>query len=156
VGLERIILKAMAKEVGDRYQSPDEVLRELKQLRASLSGATELLPSASITRQTSSAGPAVVAQNALRLRWVQILLVAVPLLIIATWIALRLWIPRPTSQPQRRSFLRSGSLIIARRHLFPGKQDAESSPSRWILNMRRRTRGWRKATGNKQHRASER
>ncbi|HEY0348359.1 MAG TPA: protein kinase [Pyrinomonadaceae bacterium] len=94
-GLERIILKAMAKEVGDRYQTPDEVLRDLKQLRASLSGATELLPSASITHQTSSAGPAVVAQNALRLRWVQILLVAVPLLIIATWIALRLWHPAP-------------------------------------------------------------
>jgi len=41
-GLERIILKAIGEgSSGDRYQSPDEVLRELKQLRASLSGATE-------------------------------------------------------------------------------------------------------------------
>src|SRR5437764_3923473 len=94
-GLEKIILKAMAKETGDRYQTADEVLHDLKQLRASLSGATELLPSATITHQTSSAGPAVVAQNVLRLRWVQILLIALPVLIIATWIALRLWRPSP-------------------------------------------------------------
>ncbi|HBB94733.1 MAG TPA: hypothetical protein DC054_05025 [Blastocatellia bacterium] len=94
-GLERIILKAMAKEVGDRYQTPDEVLQDLKQLRASLSGATEMLPSASLTHQTSAASPPEPAQNLLRLRWVQILLVAVPVLIIATWIALRLWHPAP-------------------------------------------------------------
>ncbi|HXI62354.1 MAG TPA: tetratricopeptide repeat protein, partial [Pyrinomonadaceae bacterium] len=94
-GLERIILKAMAKEVGDRYQTPDEVLQDLKQLRASLSGATELLPSASVTHQTSSASPPAPAKNLLRLRWVQILLVAVPVLIIAMWIALRLWHPAP-------------------------------------------------------------
>jgi len=94
-GLERIILKAMAKEAGDRYQTADEVLQDLRQLRASLSGATELLPSASVTHQNSSARTAAVAQNALRLRWVQLLLVAVPVLIIATWIALRLWHPAP-------------------------------------------------------------
>lgn len=94
-GLERIILKAMAKEVGDRYQTPDEVLQDLKQLRASLSGATELLPSASVTHQTPAASPREPAQNLLRLRWVQVLLVAVPLLIIASWIALRLWNPAP-------------------------------------------------------------
>ncbi|PYS45141.1 MAG: hypothetical protein DMF71_01045 [Acidobacteria bacterium] len=89
-GLEKIILKAMAKEVGDRYQTADEVLQDLRRLRASLSGATEMLPS--VTRHRSFAG---VAQNALRLRWVQILLIAVPVLIIASWIALRVWRPAP-------------------------------------------------------------
>src|SRR5207253_1257259 len=66
-GLEKIILKAMAKEVGDRYQTADEVLRDLKQLSASLSGATELLPSASVTRPASSAVFGRAAQTALRL-----------------------------------------------------------------------------------------
>jgi len=94
-GMERIILKAMAKEVGDRYQTADEVLRDLRKLRESLSGATELLPSTSVTHQTSSARPAEVAQNPLRLRWVQALLVAVPVLIIAAWIGLRFWHPSP-------------------------------------------------------------
>src|SRR5206468_3019512 len=89
-GLEKIILKAMAKEVDDRYQTADEVLQDLRRLRASLSGATEMLPS--VTRHRSFA---VVAQNALRLRWVQILLIAVPILIIASWIALRVWRPAP-------------------------------------------------------------
>src|SRR5256714_9409018 len=113
-GLERIILKAMAEEVGDRCQTPDEVLRDLKQLRASLSGATELLPSASITHQTSSAGPAVVAQNALRLRWVQILLDAVPVLIIATWIALRLWHPAPYQPTAEAKFFYDQGLSALR------------------------------------------
>ena len=90
-GLEKIILKAMAKEVGDRYQSADEVLQDLRRLRASSSGATELLPS--MSRHPSSTGT---LRNALRLRWVQVLLVAVPVFIIATWIALRPWHPAPS------------------------------------------------------------
>ncbi|MFN2577886.1 MAG: tetratricopeptide repeat protein [Pyrinomonadaceae bacterium] len=84
-GLEKIILKAMAKHAGDRYQTADEMLQDLKHLRSSLSGATERLPS--VSRPPSAPG---LGQNALRLRWVQILLVAVPVLIIATWIAVRL------------------------------------------------------------------
>src|SRR6266550_450592 len=95
-GLEKIILKAMEKEVGDRYQTADEVLHDLRQLRASLSGATELLPSFSVSRPpSSSVGPREAAQNALRLPWVQILLVAVPFLIVASWIGMRLWHPTP-------------------------------------------------------------
>src|SRR5205814_8366077 len=74
----------------DRYQTADEVLQDLRRLRASLSGATEILPS--VTRHRSFAG---VAQNAVRLRWVQIVLIAVPVLIIASWVALRVWRPAP-------------------------------------------------------------
>jgi tetratricopeptide (TPR) repeat protein/tRNA A-37 threonylcarbamoyl transferase component Bud32 len=121
-GLEEVILKAMTKEVGDRYQTADEVLQDLKQSRTSLSGVTELLPSA--TRHPSSTlGGA--AQNALRLRWVQILLVAVPVLIIATWIALRLWRPSPyqPSEAARQYYddgvkaMRAGTFLQARKQL---------------------------------------
>src|SRR2546429_1643024 len=66
-GLEKIILKAMAKDPNDRYQNADEILRDLRELRASLSGATELMPS--VTRHPSSAGAARSGQNASLHRW---------------------------------------------------------------------------------------
>src|SRR5947207_1862041 len=121
-GLEKIILKAMAKEVGDRYQTADEVLQDLKQSRTSLSGATELFPSA--TRHPSSS-PGRAVQNALRLRWVQILLVAVSVLIVATWIALRLWRPSPylPSEAAGQYYddgvkaMRAGTFLQARKQL---------------------------------------
>jgi tetratricopeptide (TPR) repeat protein/tRNA A-37 threonylcarbamoyl transferase component Bud32 len=117
-GLEKVILRAMAKEVGDRYQTANEVLQDLTQLRTSLSSATEMLPS--VTRHPSSS-----VQNALRLRWVQILLVAVPVLIIATWIALRLWRPSPyqPSEAARQYYddgvkaMRAGTFLQARKQL---------------------------------------
>src|SRR5262249_50536452 len=43
--LENIILRAMAKEVSDRYQSAEAILKDLRRLRATMSGATELFPS---------------------------------------------------------------------------------------------------------------
>lgn len=92
-GLERIILKAMAKEPADRYQNADEILRDLRELRASLSGATELLPS--VTRHPSSSGVASNAGRVWQNGWVKIALIAVPVLIIATWIGLRLWRSTP-------------------------------------------------------------
>ena len=92
-GLEKIILKAMAKEPADRYQTADEILRDLRELRASLSGATELLPS--VTRHPSSAGVVSAAQGAWRLKWVRMLVIAIPILIVATWIGWRLWRSTP-------------------------------------------------------------
>ena len=104
--LERIILKAMAKDLTDRYQTIDELLRELKDVHASMSGATELLPS--VTRPPSSTGFKGRAQRAVSLRWVQVLLVAVPFLLIVTWIGLR-WRASPY-QPtaEARSFYDQG------------------------------------------------
>ena len=92
-GLEKIILKAMAKDPNDRYQNADEILRDLRELRASLSGATELMPS--VTRHPSSAGAASTAQSLWQLRWVRIAVIAIPVLIIATWIGWRLWRSTP-------------------------------------------------------------
>ena len=92
-GLERIILKAMAKDPNDRYQDADEILRDLRELRASLSGATELMPS--VTRRTSAVDLASSAQSVWQLRWVRIAVIAIPVLIIATWIGWRLWRSTP-------------------------------------------------------------
>jgi serine/threonine protein kinase/Flp pilus assembly protein TadD len=92
-GLETIILRAMAKEPSDRYQNVDEILRDLRELRASLSGATELMPS--VTRQPSSAGVASTAQSLWQLKWFRIAAIAIPVLIIATWIGWRLWRSTP-------------------------------------------------------------
>ncbi|HYV23818.1 MAG TPA: protein kinase, partial [Pyrinomonadaceae bacterium] len=92
-GLEKIILRAMAKEPNDRYQNADEILRDLRELRASLSGATELMPS--VTRHPSSAGVATTAQSLWQLKWFRIAVIAVPVLIIATWIGWRLWRSTP-------------------------------------------------------------
>lgn len=88
-GLEKIILKAMAKEVVDRYQTADEMLRDLRALHTSLSGATELLPS--VSRHPSSAGMAGRAREALHSRAVQIALIAIPVLILGAWLGVRAW-----------------------------------------------------------------
>ena len=91
--LERIILKAMAKEMTDRYQTVDELLRDLKSVHASMSGATELLPS--VTRHQSSPGFKEAARQALNLRWVQALLAAAAFLIIIGFIGVRVWRSSP-------------------------------------------------------------
>jgi serine/threonine protein kinase/lipopolysaccharide biosynthesis regulator YciM len=87
--LEAIILKAMAKDAADRYQSVDEVIHDLKTVRASLSGATELLPS--VSRRTASSQVMSSPATALRSRTVQVGLVIVALAIVGTLIALRVW-----------------------------------------------------------------
>ncbi|HEX3085251.1 MAG TPA: protein kinase, partial [Pyrinomonadaceae bacterium] len=104
--LEKIILRAMEKEVASRYQTVDELLSDLKDVRASMSGATELLPS--VARRPSSESFSERAQRALSLRWVQLLLVAIPLLLVLMFIGLR-WRALPY-QPtaEAKSFYDSG------------------------------------------------
>ncbi len=91
--LENIILKAMAKDADERYQSSEAILNDLRRLRESLSGATELFPS--VTREGSPPRPATGIRAALRSRSVQIALIAIPVLILGVWLALRLWRPAP-------------------------------------------------------------
>jgi tetratricopeptide (TPR) repeat protein/tRNA A-37 threonylcarbamoyl transferase component Bud32 len=104
--LEKIILKAMEKEVASRYQTVDELLSDLKEVRASMSGATELLPS--VTRSRSPAGFSERAERALSLRWVQVLLVAVPLLLVLMFIGLRVWRAPYQPRAEAKSFYDQG------------------------------------------------
>src|SRR5436190_5625857 len=99
--LERIILKAMEKELKDRYQTVDQLLRDLKDVRASMSGATELLPS--VTR-TANTGLIERARGPLRLRWVQVLAIVVPLLLVIGFIGLRLWRTTPYQPTSEAKF----------------------------------------------------
>ena len=87
--LENIILRAMAKDADARYQTSGEMLEDLRRLRTSLSGATELLPS--VTRHPSSPTIAGAAFDALRSRRVQIVLATIAVVIVGGFIALRLW-----------------------------------------------------------------
>jgi len=123
--LERIILKAMAKDLTDRYQTVDELLRDLKDVRGSMSGATELLPS--VTRHPSSSGFNERARNALSLRWVQVLLVAVPLLLVLTWIGLR-WRASPY-QPtaEAKSFYDQGLTALRAATYFQASKTLKQS-----------------------------
>jgi serine/threonine protein kinase/Tfp pilus assembly protein PilF len=87
--LERIILKAMAKDLTDRYQTVDELLRDLKDVRASMSGATELLPS--VSRHPHSGvlrSPVATALSSPRL---QLAVVAVAVVIIGSFVGYRIW-----------------------------------------------------------------
>ncbi len=106
-GLEQIILKAMAKEPADRYQTADEILGDLRGLRATLSGATELLPSA--TRAPSKVGVANRVQSAWQNKWVRIGVVAIPVVIAALWLGMRLWRANPYEpNPSAKSFYDKG------------------------------------------------
>ena len=121
--LEDIILKAMAKDPVERYQSASALLEDLRRLRNSQSGATALLPS--VSRHPSTPGFAGRARHALSLRPIQIALVAIALVALATWILLRLLHAspyEPTAQAkffydQGLSALRAGTYFQASKTL---------------------------------------
>ena len=110
--LERIILKAMAKDLKDRYQTVDEMLRDLKDVRGAMSGATELMPS--VTRRPAAASFTESAQRALQLRWVQVLVIAVPLLLVISFIGLRVWRASPYQPTAEAQFFYGQGLVAMR------------------------------------------
>ncbi len=91
--LENIILRAMAKDADQRYQSANEMLEDLRRLRTSLSGATELLPS--VTRRPSSPGATLAALDTLKSRRIQIVLAVLIVALVGGFIVWRLWRASP-------------------------------------------------------------
>jgi serine/threonine protein kinase len=88
-GLESVIVRAMAKEVEDRYQSASAMLEDLYKLRGSISGSSEML-----TRPLTLDHHAPPRKTTVTKIWkrkpVQIAAIVVPLLIIALVLGLYL------------------------------------------------------------------
>ncbi len=91
--LENINLRAMAKDADQRYQSANEMLEDLRRLRTSLSGATELLPS--VTRRPSSPGATLAALDTLKSRRIQIVLAVLIVALVGGFLVWRLWRASP-------------------------------------------------------------
>jgi serine/threonine protein kinase/Tfp pilus assembly protein PilF len=96
-GLDGMILKAMAKEVEDRYQTAGAMLEDLYKLRGSVSGSSEMLTRPLTLEQRPAPRSAAVVGTWSR-KPVKIAAILVPLLIIALVLGLRLW-RSPLHQP---------------------------------------------------------
>jgi serine/threonine protein kinase/tetratricopeptide (TPR) repeat protein len=96
-GLESVILKAMAKEVEDRYQSASTMLEDLYKLRGSISGSSEMLtrPLTLDHRPASVTGTMTTAWKRTPIR-IGVLIAAI--LVVAILLALRFW-HTPFHQP---------------------------------------------------------
>jgi serine/threonine protein kinase/Tfp pilus assembly protein PilF len=90
--LEGVILKAMAREVEDRYQSASAMLEDLRRLRGSVSGSSEML-----TRPLTIEHRPPPMTSAMSRAWnrkpIKILAFGLPLLLVAILLGLRLWHP---------------------------------------------------------------
>lgn len=93
IGLEDIILKAMAKDVEARYQSAGSMLEDLRRLQTSLSVGTEVMPrpasGQSFLQKTAAAARSLDRQP------VRIAVLLALLLIIGIWVVSRLWRTSP-------------------------------------------------------------
>lgn len=96
-GLERMILKSMAKDVEDRYQSANAMLEDLYKLRGSVSGSSEIL-TRPLTLEHRPAPRSTALPGIWSRKPVKIAAIIGPLLIIAIVLGLRLW-RSPLHQP---------------------------------------------------------
>jgi serine/threonine protein kinase/Tfp pilus assembly protein PilF len=90
--LERVILKAMAKEVEDRYQSASAMLEDLYRLRGSVSGSSEML-TRPLTLEHRSSPKTSAMSRAWNRKSIKIVAFGLPLLLVAILLGLRLWHP---------------------------------------------------------------
>ena len=112
--LENIILKAMAKDVKDRYQSAGAMLEDFYKLRGSLSGNSEML-----TKRLTLEHPPLLASSAVTKVWerrpVKIAVVVTAFLIVGILLALRAWVWNPPlhePSPEARTWYDQGLLAM--------------------------------------------
>ena len=109
-GLETIILKAMAKDLKDRYQSAGALLEDLYKLRSSVSGNSEML-----TQRLTLDDRPIVASVAAPKVWdrsaLKIAVVVSAFLIVGILLALRAWVwysPLHEPSPEARTWYDQG------------------------------------------------
>jgi serine/threonine protein kinase/Tfp pilus assembly protein PilF len=90
--LERVILKAMAKEIEERYQSASIMLEDLYRLRGSISGSSEML-TRPLTLDQRPASVATVVSRAWQRKPIKVAAFLAPVLLVAILLGLRLWHP---------------------------------------------------------------
>lgn len=112
--LENIILKAMAKDVKDRYQSAGAMLEDFYKLRGSLSGNSEML-----TKRFTLEHPPLAASTAGIKVWerrpVKIAVVVAAVLIVGILLALRAWVwnaPLHEPSPEARTWYDQGVVAM--------------------------------------------
>ncbi len=103
LALENIILKAMAKDLKDRYQSASAMLDDFYKLRSSLSGNSEML-----TQRLTLEQRPLVASTAATKAWqrssVKIAVAVTAVLIVGILLALRAWVWYPAlHEPSREA-----------------------------------------------------
>jgi len=96
-GLESVVIKAMAKEVEDRYQSAGEMLEDLNRLRGSVSGSSQML-TRPLTLDRRPTRETAAVTSPWKRKPIMLAVPAAGILLVAILLALRFWHP-PLHQP---------------------------------------------------------
>jgi tetratricopeptide (TPR) repeat protein len=111
-GLEHMILKAMAKDVEERYQSAAAMLEDSRRLQASFSGSTQLL-SQSISNAPRPSRLIPAAARVLRGKPITIAVCLALLLIVGVWVVPRIWRPAARQiSPEARTWYEQGLVAM--------------------------------------------
>jgi tetratricopeptide (TPR) repeat protein/tRNA A-37 threonylcarbamoyl transferase component Bud32 len=125
--LEVVILKAMAKEVEDRYQSASAMLADLYRLRGSVSGSSEML-----TRPMTLEHPPAPLTAAVSRAWnrkpTRIAAFVLPLLLVAILLGLRLWhAPLHQPSPEAKTWYDQGLVSMRAGTYYQASKKLEQS-----------------------------
>jgi serine/threonine protein kinase/Tfp pilus assembly protein PilF len=125
--LERVILKAMAKEIEERYQSASIMLEDLYRLRGSISGSSEML-TRPLTLDQRPASVATVVSRAWQRKPIKIAAFLVPVLLVGILLGLRLWHPAlHQPSPEAKNWYEQGLVAMRQGTYYQASKRLERS-----------------------------